>query len=161
MNRLTSEVLTWAGDEVGVHEVAHNRGARVEEYQREAGAHPGDAWCASFVVWCFANASALLNIPSPCPVTPGALKLWQRAPQFHSQSPTAGAVFVIDHGHGLGHCGFVEGVNGDDIFTIEGNTSPEGSREGDGVYRRKRHRSEINVGYLVFEEPGAVPEKEV
>ncbi len=43
----------------------------------------------------------------------------------------------------IGHCGLVEGVQGDFCRTIEGNTSVAGSREGDGVYRRLRHRRTI------------------
>ena len=58
-------------------------------------------------------------------------------------------MFVIDHGHGLGHVGFVVELDPTDMLvTCEGNTNPGGSREGDGVYRRTRRREEINRGYL-------------
>jgi hypothetical protein len=43
----------------------------------------------------------------------------------------------------IGHCGFVEGVRGEWVQTIEGNTGPEGSREGIGVFRRLRHKRSI------------------
>jgi hypothetical protein len=63
--------------------------------------------------------------------------------------PEPGDVFVIDHGHGLGHVGFVESFRPDGLLvTVEGNTNPEGSREGDGVYRRTRRREEVNRGFL-------------
>lgn len=143
-----------ATKEIGVREAGgNNRGTRVETYQRAAGAHPGDPWCASFVVWCFDQAAASLGKRSPCPRTAGALALWHRAPagaQHHE--PLAGSVFVMNHGHGQGHVGFVESVGPDLIYTVEGNTNDGGSREGDAVERRSRLRGSINVGYLLFED---------
>jgi hypothetical protein len=38
----------------------------------------------------------------------------------------------------VGHTGLVEKVSGDFAITIEGNTNNGGSRDGDGVYRRRR-----------------------
>ena len=43
----------------------------------------------------------------------------------------------------IGHCGFVEMVRGEWVQTIEGNTSPDGGREGIGVFRRLRHKRTI------------------
>ena len=34
------------------------------------------------------------------------------------------------------------------LHTIEGNTSIQGSREGDGVYRRLRDFADVNLGYI-------------
>jgi hypothetical protein len=39
----------------------------------------------------------------------------------------------------IAHCGAIEQVNGNWISGIEGNTSVNGSRDGDGVYRKLRH----------------------
>jgi hypothetical protein len=43
------------------------------------------------------------------------------------------------------HIGIAVGDIGKDgiVQTIEGNTNAEGSREGDGVYRKRRHASKI------------------
>jgi hypothetical protein len=38
----------------------------------------------------------------------------------------------------VGHTGLIEKVSGDFAVTIEGNTNDGGSRDGDGVYRRRR-----------------------
>jgi surface antigen len=72
-------------------------------------------------------------------------------------------VFVLDHGHGLGHVGIVEAVVGDGtIVTVEGNTNAEGSREGDRVARhrwapalgrRGALRGYIDLGRLIDVEP--------
>ena len=38
----------------------------------------------------------------------------------------------------VAHVGLVEKSEGDWLVTIEGNTNGGGSRDGDGVYRRRR-----------------------
>jgi hypothetical protein len=143
------EVLEVAGREVGIREVGRNRGQRIEEYQACVGIEPGSPWCAAFVSWVFREASRTLGIPCPLHPSGGALKLWRwAAPATRTQWPKPGGVFVIDHGAGLGHVGIVESVTPDHLVTIEGNTNDGGAREGDGVYRRIRRKSEINVGYI-------------
>ena len=159
MSALTAAVLRLAATQVGVRELGRNRGERVQQYQDRAGAHPGDPWCACFVSWCFAVASNGLALPCPFKLTFRALELWRKSPvEIRSSWPTPGSIFVVDHGAGLGHCGLVESFSEGDliIVTIEGNTSPGGSREGDGVYRRTRPLDEINLGYVDYgREPGA------
>jgi hypothetical protein len=153
MSPLTTAVLRLAATQVGIRELGRNRGQRVEQYQTRAGAHPGDPWCAAFVSWCFAVAATGLGLPCPLRLTARAQDLWKKAPvALRSSWPTPGAIFVIDHGAGLGHCGLVESFSEGDlvIVTIEGNTSPGGSREGDGVYRRSRKLDEINLGYVDY-----------
>lgn len=147
MNTLQQRVLELAAGELGVREVGRNRGIRVEMFQAAAGAHPGDPWCASFVVWAFKEACLGLGLPMPLPITPGALKLWRLSdPAYHWYYPVAGSIFILDHGGGLGHCGLVESVRGDGTFlTLEGNTGPSPDvpakdRDGDGVYRRHDRR---------------------
>lgn len=166
MNILTASVLDVAGRYVGVREQGSNRGMEVEKWLHAVGAKPGDSWCAAFVYSMFLEAAESANPPmvNPCPRTAGALHLWSLAPSWARFSgPSPGAIFVIDHGKGKGHVGFVEGVDpgGLDIYTIEGNTNDGGSREGDGVYRRKRARAEVTCGYIDFghrpEERGAAP----
>lgn len=50
-----------------------------------------------------------------------------------------GALAVWRHGNGWkGHIGVVEKVEGDIMYTIEGNTNLAGSREGTHVLRKKR-----------------------
>lgn len=49
----------------------------------------------------------------------------------------------------IGHVGFVDqwgGPRGDDwVYTVEGNTNGEGSREGDGVHARRRLKRHIHI----------------
>lgn len=157
---LLNEVILVASGEVGVRETSRNRGPMVDAYIESVGLDPAIGqypWCASFVFWCYEHAAKNCSIVNPCPKTASALKLWLKSPEFFrlanfSDKICPGCIFIIDHGHGKGHCGIVEGVDftTQTITTIEGNTNPEGGREGDGVYRRSRTLQEINVGFLRF-----------
>jgi len=152
---IRDNALRIASGYVGVRETGRNMGPEVDVFLRSVGLGPGYAWCAAFVHHCFDRGSAAEGLDNPCPHTAGALRLWdlcpskwQIKPENHA-SVQPGDVFVIDHNHGLGHVGFVESVRDDGtLVTIEGNTSGNGSREGDGVYRRTRRRDEVNRGYL-------------
>lgn len=127
-----------------------NCGPRVATYLAAVGLSPGHPWCAAFVSWCFLQAERDLDLL--CPIRPSAraLGLWEFAhPDQRRSNPERGAIFIIDHGGGLGHCGIVEEVALDWLRTVEGNTNAAGGREGDGVYQKSRHRNEINVGYIV------------
>ncbi len=44
----------------------------------------------------------------------------------------------------IAHVGFVLEDRGVLVKTIEGNTNVEGSRDGDGVYRKMRYRKQLN-----------------
>jgi hypothetical protein len=153
-----AEALRIAGTQADkkVRETSRNSGPEVDAYLRSVGLGPGFAWCTAFVHWCFDQGSAVCALDNPCPRTAGALALWDKhigaslaLVPGEADEVQPGDVFVIDHGHGLGHVGFIEGRKDDGSWwTIEGNTNPGGSREGDGVYRRTRRRDEITRGYL-------------
>ena len=69
------------------------------------------------------------------------------AKQYKSKTPQVGSIFIMDYGKGLGHTGIVERIDGDTLYTIEGNTNDEGSREGYEVCRRTRKASKC-VGFI-------------
>lgn len=108
---------------------------------------PGAAYCAAFdgaVVVQTLEAAKL----DPAPF----LKNWtahcmtnvrkMRALKLLSADPVPGALWLARHGAtDSGHAGIVTDVNGANMATIEGNTSPgkAGSqRNGDGIYARVR-----------------------
>lgn len=93
------------------------------------------SWCMAFVYWCVTKAMPV----NPLIHTGGVLRQWNEInPKYKYTLPKAGDIFIMDHGHGLGHTGFVESVEGTFIHTIEGNTNDTGSREGYEVCRRMR-----------------------
>lgn len=152
--------------QVGIRESGgRNRGPEVDKYLRCVGLKPergAYAWCAAFVCWSVAEAyqrdhwargltgSAML----PIRMTAGVFVLWAEIARRCKAKP--GAVFIIDHGMNpektfrRGHTGFVVNVVGDEILTVEGNTNPGGSREGDGVYARRRKIADM-MGFIDVE----------
>ena len=118
----------------------------VPQYLKSVGISFPASWCMAFVYWCCNQAYGVNN---KLIKTGGVLVQWQKIkPSFKiTQNPKAGDIFIMDHGHGLGHTGFVEKVQGDQIFTIEGNTNDTGSREGFEVCRRFRKVSSC-IGFI-------------
>ncbi|ADY53783.1 hypothetical protein Pedsa_3248 [Pseudopedobacter saltans DSM 12145] len=126
--------------ELGVRELSNrNDGERVETYLAYTGNKKGDAWCASFVCWVLGKA----GVVNPRSAWSPALFLKDRViwqPKNKRVAPQKGDVFAIwfvDKGR-IAHCGFVDEWNDKLVVTVEGNTNEAGSRDGDGVYRKRR-----------------------
>lgn len=165
MTEFTEKLLEVAAKEVGVMEqpLGSNRGPRVDEYLRSVGLDPTKGswpWCAAFCYWCFRTALSDIYVPLDPkieipPRTAGVIDHWSKTRGYKYGPNTnpipVGAFFLIDEGHGLGHMGIVEVVNKDVLTTIEGNTNEDGSRNGVGVFRRKRRLTEINKGFISYE----------
>jgi hypothetical protein len=123
-------------DRLRVKEAGRNRGRWVEEFQKSAGVEPGAAWCACFVTYCLKAAGYAGKIPGG----PAAVRNWFHFAQAADQ-PRRGDLFCWLNPDRTGHIGFVTRVVGPLIHTIEGNTDTDGTREGDGVYRKIRTRA--------------------
>lgn len=153
-----------------------NRGPQVNAYLARIGLDPGYAWCCAFVYWCFDEAALAVRRTNPMVRTGGCMRHWNAAPAAGARRILAheavadpsllkpGMVFIMDHGRGLGHTGFIEAIDGGFITTIEGNTDASMTREGGGVYRLRRKLAEINKGYidyggLVSLPPSAMPRR--
>lgn len=122
----------------------------VPKYLKSVGLTFPASWCMAFVYWCFREAAIQLGIPSPLIRTGGVLNAYNQSSKAAKQSsPQIGDIFIMDMGHGLGHTGIIENVEGSLIHTIEGNTNDTGSREGFEVCRRTRHISSIKA-YLRY-----------
>lgn len=132
-------VLRLAKSQLYVREIGPNAGQVVEEYQRFCGARKGDPWCACAVSWC---GKTMLDGDWPLPVTASCQTLYEYANTHGllSDAPRRGDVFLLWHAS-LGryaHTGFVEAAVAKSVVTLEGNTNPDGGREGYGWFRRKR-----------------------
>ncbi len=160
-NALLSKALEIAASQVGVLEFppGSNRGPKVEQYLASAGCNPGDPWCASFVYWCFNEAAKSLNIKNPLARTGSCMNHWiktkgKKVPgSLTTQNPDLihpGFIFIMDHGKGKGHTGFVRSVGNGYMNTIEGNTNIAGSREGLGVAELRRKINTINAGFIDY-----------
>jgi len=126
--------------QIGVREkTGNNDGVDVEKYLKSTGLGKGNPWCAAFVHWCLNQAGIKNNITAWSPTAYDKNKIVYKNGWKKEFKP--GHVFTLYYANlkRIGHTGFVnKKVNSTVVETVEGNTNPEGSREGGGVYKRKR-----------------------
>ncbi|MGF6926081.1 hypothetical protein QFZ48_001581 [Chitinophaga sp. W2I13] len=161
-NTLLAKAIEVAESQIGVMEVppGSNRGPQVEAYLASTNTPPGNYWCAAFVYWCFKKAAADLGIANPVVKTAGCLDHWNKTKALKITTAKAinnpslivpGSIFIKSHGGGFGHTGIVTAVNGGFIETIEGNSNPNGSSNGIGVFRIKfRKINSIEKGFIIY-----------
>lgn len=127
-----------------------NWGKHIKKYLGSVGISFPAAWCMAFVYWCVDEACRQQGLKNPLYKTGGVMEQWNHTLlSTRSLVPQAGDVFIMDFGKGLGHTGIVEKVEGIWIYTIEGNTNDDGSREGYEVARRRRELKKIK-GYIIL-----------
>lgn len=128
---------------IGVREkTGNNDGKEVEMFLQSVGLGKGYAWCAAFVKYCMLEA----GIKSAEKINGMALSCENKKNMVfqkgkHLKDAKAGDVFTLYYAKlgRIGHTGFFDKPVNSSLFeTVEGNTNNQSSREGDGVYRRKR-----------------------
>lgn len=126
--------------QIGVKEVGANAGPQVEAYLATTGLRSGHAWCAAFVAWVLTqnNVSNPKSAWSPA-WFPVSRVVWQRNGR-KIRLPLPGDVFGIYYTNKsrIAHVGFIHRYSDNITITVEGNTNDTGSREGDGVYMKRR-----------------------
>lgn len=127
------QLLTIARQELGVRELTgRNDGLRVEEYLKLIKLKKGNPYCAAFVSWVFAQAKY------PVPRTGWSPALFPASRITLTVLPgDVFGVYFTEYGR-IAHVGLVERLDGNYCISLEANTNPLGSNEGDGVYRRRR-----------------------
>lgn len=142
---LVAEIYT---GELGVRELTgRNDGKRIEEYLATTGHKKGAPWCAAFVTWVFvqADVEAVRSAWSPS-WFPASKTIYTRG-GTGNKSPAKADVFGLwfQNLKRVAHVGFIHDWqrNTQHVVTVEGNTNDAGSREGDGVYRKRRLKSQI------------------
>lgn len=163
LSTLFAKVMDTARKEIDTMEdpIGSNSGPRINQYLKSVGLDPGFFWCAAFVYWCYNESCLQLGRPNPLLKTAGCMEHWNRTtgkkiPKSEAENnPSlvkAGQIFIINHGKGAGHTGLVERVDGGSIFTIEGNSNNDGSRNGIGVFLLPRPRkiNTISAGFIEY-----------
>lgn len=135
--------------QVGVREkTGNNDGVSVERYLASVGLSKGNPWCAAFVHWVLQDAG-IKDVPksgySPS-WFPKAKTVYQ-AGKANTNTPGRADVFGIyfaSKGR-IAHVGFVDSWPPSSTYcmTVEGNTNEAGSREGDGVFIKRRLKKQI------------------
>ncbi|WP_062056089.1 CHAP domain-containing protein [Aquimarina longa] len=131
--------------QIGVRETGANMGIHVAKYLKSVGLKEGYAWCAGFVSWCYQNAG--IQTPKSAWVPSYAIKgkrIYHRG-KYEFKIPQKGDVFMIwsTQLNRPAHIGFIDQWKDQWVITVEGNTNNNGSREGDGVYRKRRLKKQI------------------
>lgn len=149
-----------AESQIGIRESeGHNRGPGIEKYwsatSYKTGYQNREPWCAAFVCWCILEALLRLSIKPPFkrPTTAQAFGFEPWATYSDTDNvklvPTTGDIrrgdIIV---HAFSHVEIStkdtpKGVNL--VECVGGNTNDAGSREGDGVYRKQRHRRSIRA----------------
>lgn len=132
--------------QMGVREATgHNDGPQVEQYLRYTGLGKGNAWCAAFVCWVLGQAG-VENPRTAWAVSlfPKEKLIWKQG-NSHATGNTQlatkkASVFGLYFPSlkRIAHCGFIDQWGETQVITVEGNTNDQSSREGDGVYRKRR-----------------------
>jgi hypothetical protein len=124
--------------QIGVREATgHNDGTDVEKYLASVKLGPGYAWCAAFVNWTLKECG--YKTPNS-----GWSPHWFPTARLVTE-PKPGDVFGIyfPDKKRIAHVGFIDDWSSRSVKTVEGNTNGAGSREGNGVYRKVRLKSQI------------------
>ena len=157
MSKLAPAIIRIATAEIGVEEVnGSNCGPRVNEYKATTWLPADKAWpwCAAFICWVVKKAMEETKTPETAtfkrPRTAGAWDMenwsleqddstWTKKP--HKDDVKAGDIVVFT----FSHIGFAvsDPMPDGTIWTVEGNTDDAGSREGGGVFKKRRKLSQI------------------
>jgi len=163
---LRQKVKAIYDSQIGVREATgRNDGPQVEQYLCYTGLGKGNAWCAAFVCWVLGQAN--VENPKTAwaaSLFPNDKVIWKQgmvAKSYKAQSekrsvrtclPDRQATRNSQHTtkkacvfglyfrslKRIAHCGFIDQWGEKEAITVEGNTNDSGSREGDGVYRKRR-----------------------
>lgn len=120
-----------------------NAGFSVEKYLKSTNLNKGYAWCAAFVNWTYNHCGIKTNNSAWSPAWFTTSKTINK----HYIQPRAGDVFGIyfKSKKRIAHVGFIYKWDNNSKYcmTVEGNTNSAGSREGDGVYMKRRLKTQI------------------
>jgi hypothetical protein len=151
---LAEKTLQVAISQIGVEEnpKGSNSGPQVDQYLRSVSLGPGFAWCMAFVYWCVNEACKQLEIVNPIMKTGGVLYQYRHTkcrtiPAKSWQAVKPGDIFIMVFKNGNGHTGIVKKIENGIVYTVEGNTNDEGSREGYEVCERERALTSI-AGFI-------------
>lgn len=141
-------IIAQAESQIGVREATgKNDGVAVENYLKATGLDKGFAWCAAFVVWNYQQCNVPITASAWSPALFPKSKTKYHIGIFRRVNIRPSDVFGIHFKskNRIAHVGLVyKWPSGSHFFSIEGNTNEAGSREGDGVFVKRRLKSQIN-----------------
>ena len=147
---LRENVATIYSSQVGIREKSNsNDGKEVEMYLASVGLKKGNPWCAAFVTWTFKKAGVKTVVSGYSPAWFPKEKVIYHKGVLTKKPPDKTDVFGIwfQNKGRVAHVGFIDQwpPDGSYTITVEGNTNEGGSREGDGVYRKRRLKKQMYI----------------
>ncbi len=144
-NEVRHKLIANLESQLNVRETSPNRGYMVDKYLHSVGVNVPAPWCAAFVSYNLQQ----MNIPNPrsawSPDYAQAKDIIYKAKKVTVPALAGDVVtYYYPQLKRVGHVGFycMKDPSGY-VITIEGNTNGGGSREGDGVYKKKRELGKI------------------
>jgi len=143
---LRLEVAKTYTAQIGVREtLGNNDSHEIREYLSVAGFSYPVPWCAAFVAWTLTEH----HIKNP--KSAWSPSWFPRSKTIYTKgkgrTPRTADVFGIYYSRlkRIGHVGFIDKwTDASYCITVEGNTNSYGSREGDGVLRKRRLKEQID-----------------
>lgn len=130
--------------QIGVVETSTNWSPEIKEYLKVTGINFSAPWCAALVSYCY----TMNGVDNPRSAwSPDYFKKGKLI-DIRQTKPERADVFGVYY-HNLGriaHVGFIDHWprEGDYFISVEGNTNDNGSREGTGVYKKRRLKRQAN-----------------
>ena len=121
---MRNKIIQIAANEVGYKEQGTNQTKYGEWYGMQ------DEWCNIFVCWCAAQVGISEDIIPKMAYVPSTASWYDSRDQYKNSKanggnyiPQAGDIVLFDYNHNTtsDHIGFVERVEGNTLYTIEGN----------------------------------------
>lgn len=153
-------ILLSATKYIGIKEKPNNYGFYDEEFDKKmelVGFNSGESWCALFaeLVWkeAYSQYNSFMVAILDKLFSDSAVKTFSnfsKSSMFTiGKVPEIGSLVVWQkylngEKSWQGHIGIFTGMIGGKMLTIEGNTNDNGSREGDGVYKKTREINYFN-----------------
>ncbi|MCY1527801.1 hypothetical protein D9M68_628840 [compost metagenome] len=144
-DKLRQEIQRTYTNQIGVRELTgRNDGKEVETYLSYVWLKKGQPWCAAFVSWSFGQNGVRSARSGGCVQLMEQGRTIYRAGKAIENPKKADVFFIYFAEKGrVAHTGFIDKWSDEWVDAVEGNTNQAGSREGDGVYRKKRLKRQI------------------
>lgn len=132
------KVLNIARSQLYVREATKNNfGKEIKEYLAYTNLKEGNPYCAAFISWVFYKAGFKE------PKTAWSPALFPQYRRIKTPQPADVLGIYSIEKQRIAHCGLVEKLKDDWIVSLEGNTNDNGSSDGNGNYRKWRHKRTI------------------
>lgn len=135
--------------QIGIVEATGNNDGEVEKYIEATGLNPKAnlPYCVAYVYWCFLQVDIFPHVPAPAWSPSWFLDeyiVYKRTENnYYKLIPTDVFGIYFNRLGRIGHGGFLVEEEDDYYITVEANTNAKLSREGDGVWSKRRPKQTI------------------